>query len=108
MTEGVSSLAQADPVAPAEETKVAEQAPPKQNPENAYKEKAASRKAVEKAVADQQAWESRSNKDVHAAQAKYWDGAENQKNDVRIDRRIQANGGLDHREGYQRWPQSLL
>mgnify|MGYP006082085355 CR=1 FL=1 len=108
MTEGVSSLAQADPVAPAEETKVAEQAPPKQNPENAYKEKAASRKAVEKAVADQQAWESRSNKDVHAAQAKYWDGAENQKNDVRIDRRIQANGGLDHREGYQRWPASLM
>ena len=53
MTEGVSSLAQADPVAPAEETKVAEQAPPKQNPENAYKEKAASRKVVEKTVADQ-------------------------------------------------------
>ena len=65
MTEGVSSLAQADPVAPAEETKVAEQAPPKQNPENAYKEKAASRKTVEKVLADLNAWESRSNKDVH-------------------------------------------
>lgn len=52
MTEGVSSLAQADPK-PAEEKKEAEQAPPKQNPENAYKEKAASRKVVEKTVADQ-------------------------------------------------------
>jgi len=54
---GKASLAQADPAAPVEEKKEGEpaaaQGPPKQNPENAYKEKAASRKAVEKTVADQ-------------------------------------------------------
>jgi len=27
---------------------------------------------------------------------------------VRIDRNIQRAGGLDHREGYQRWPASSL
>jgi hypothetical protein len=44
-----------DPSAPVpeEEGKEGAQEPPKQNPENAYKEKAASRKEVEKAVADQ-------------------------------------------------------
>jgi len=49
---GKAALAQADP-APAEEGKAAEQKPPKQNPENAYKAKAASRKDVEKTVAEQ-------------------------------------------------------
>jgi len=62
---GKASLAQADPApkaaaapakepaAPVEEKKEGEQKPPKQNPENAYKEKAASRKTVEKVVAEQ-------------------------------------------------------
>ena len=56
---GKASLAQADaapakePAAPVEEKKEGEQKPPKQNPENAYKEKASSRKTVEKVVAEQ-------------------------------------------------------
>jgi len=60
---GKASLAQADPkaadpkaddtAAPAEEKKEGAQELPKQNPANAYKEKAASRKAVEKVVAEQ-------------------------------------------------------
>lgn len=61
---------------------------------------------MESVVAEQQQAEARSDRDVAASQKKYFDMTENQKNNVRIDRNIQSDGGLDHREGYQRWPMS--
>lgn len=97
------TLAQADPApakegAPAKDGAKAEEAktPAPQNPENSYKEKADSLKAVLEATAAQRAFEAKSNADVAAAQDKYFKATEDQKNAVRVARRIQANGGLDH------------
>ena len=85
--------------APAKDGAKAEEAktPSPQNPENSYKEKADSLKAVLEATAAQRAFEAKSNADVAAAQDKYFKATEDQKNAVRVARRIQANGGLDHR-----------
>lgn len=63
------TLAQADP-APAGDAKGDAQ-PPAQNPENSYKEKAASLKEVLQTTANQRAFEAKSNADVEAAQKKY-------------------------------------
>ena len=52
-------------------------------------------KEVLRVTAEQRAAEAKSNADVAAAQKKYADQTENTKNQVRIARRIQANGGLD-------------
>ena len=94
------TLAQADP-APAKEgaapAKEEAKEPAPQNPENSYKEKKESLDAVLKATAAQRAFEAKSNADVAAAQDKYFKATEDQKNAVRVARRIQANGGLDQR-----------
>lgn len=75
------TLSQADP-APAKDAVV------NQNPENSYKEKADSLKAVLEATKAQRAFEATSNADVAAAQEKYRSETEDQKNQVRIQRRI--------------------
>ena len=75
------TLSQADP-APAKDAVV------NQNPENSYKEKADSLKAVLEATKAQRAFEATSNADVAAAQEKYRSETEDQKNKVRIQRRI--------------------
>jgi hypothetical protein len=79
------TLSQADP-APAKEAP--KDAIVNQNPENSYKEKADSLKAVLEATKAQRAFEATSNADVAAAQEKYRSETEDQKNQVRIQRRI--------------------
>jgi hypothetical protein len=53
-------------------------------------------KGVLEAIGVQRVWEDTSNKDVAASQLKYYKQAENEKNAVRVARRVQANGGLIH------------
>ena len=53
-------------------------------------------KEVIKAIGVQRVWEDTSNKDVAASQLKYYKQAEDEKNKVRVARRVQANGGLIH------------
>ena len=47
-------------------------------------------------VKNQRTFENTSNTDVATAQEKYYKQSENEKNSVRVARRVQANGGLDH------------
>jgi len=67
-----------------------------QNPENSYKQKAESLEAVLEATKAQRTFEATSNKDVATAQEKYFKQSENEKNAVRVDRKIQSDGGLIH------------
>jgi len=53
-------------------------------------------KEVLRVTAEQRAYEAKSNNEVATAQAKFADSAENIKNYVRVNRRVQANGGLNH------------
>jgi hypothetical protein len=68
----------------------------KQNPQNSYDSKAESLKEVLRVTAEQRAYEAKSNAETSTAQAKFADSAENIKNYVRVNRRVQANGGLNH------------
>lgn len=82
--------------------------PKKGNPENSYKEKAASLKEVLETTKVQRAYERKSNADVSDAQDKYAQATEDKKNGVRIARRIQANGGLNHQNSLQSKASSLM
>lgn len=83
-----------------EEKKDSKEEPIIQNPANAYKLKAAELKEVLATTKAQRAFESKSNADVAAAQAKYFKQTEDEKNAVRVARRIQANGDLDQRGSF--------
>jgi len=53
-------------------------------------------KGVLEAIGVQRVWEDTSNRDVAASQLKYYKQAEDEKNKVRVARRVMANGGLIH------------
>tara|TARA_B110000285_G_scaffold150791_1_gene168338 strand:- start:81 stop:410 length:330 start_codon:yes stop_codon:yes gene_type:complete len=65
-------------------------------PSQSYQQKADSLKEVLNTIKGQRIFEATSNADVAAAQEKYYKQTENQKNQVRVARRVMANGGLVH------------
>jgi len=69
--------------------------------------KAESLKEVLATTKAQRAYERKSNADVAAAQEKYFKQCEDEKNAVRVARRIQANGDLDHRGSFGKFSSSL-